>query len=71
LLEIQFLILKKLKELGTPNEQIWPGCSSLPGMRNLNFPETPFSQLRRNFCSELPDDDGFNLLNRYSFLNYF
>uniref|UniRef100_A0A915N3J1 cyclin-dependent kinase n=1 Tax=Meloidogyne javanica TaxID=6303 RepID=A0A915N3J1_MELJA len=55
---------KIFKELGTPNEQIWPGCSSLPGMRNLNFPETPFSQLRRNFCSELPDDDGFNLLNR-------
>ncbi|CAK5072830.1 unnamed protein product [Meloidogyne enterolobii] len=55
---------KIFKELGTPNEQIWPGCSSLPGMRNLNFPETPFSQLRRSFCSELPDDDGFNLLNR-------
>ncbi|KAL7073489.1 hypothetical protein ACQ4LE_007239 [Meloidogyne hapla] len=55
---------KIFKELGTPNEQIWPGCSSLSGMKNLNLPETPFSQLRRKFCSELPDDDGFNLLNK-------
>uniref|UniRef100_A0A1I8B7Y7 cyclin-dependent kinase n=1 Tax=Meloidogyne hapla TaxID=6305 RepID=A0A1I8B7Y7_MELHA len=53
---------KIFKDIGTPNEQIWPGCMELPGMRNGVFVETPFNQLHRRFSSELPDDDGYQLL---------
>uniref|UniRef100_A0A183CJ46 Protein kinase domain-containing protein n=1 Tax=Globodera pallida TaxID=36090 RepID=A0A183CJ46_GLOPA len=54
---------KIFKEVGTPNEQIWPGCMELPGMKTGVFADTPYNQLRRKFAAELPDDDGYELLN--------
>ncbi|KAL3084006.1 hypothetical protein niasHS_008878 [Heterodera schachtii] len=60
---------KIFKEVGTPNEQIWPGCMELPGMKTGVFADTPYNQLRKKFASELPDDDGFDLLNNKWFNN--
>ena len=52
------------KELGTPNEKIWPGVSELPAMKKCSFTEYPYNQLRKRFGSTL-SDLGFDLLNRY------
>uniref|UniRef100_A0A183CJ41 Protein kinase domain-containing protein n=1 Tax=Globodera pallida TaxID=36090 RepID=A0A183CJ41_GLOPA len=60
---------KIFKEVGTPNEQIWPGCMELPGMKTGVFADTPYNQLRRKFAAELPDDDGYELLNKLLTLN--
>ncbi|KAL3119461.1 hypothetical protein niasHT_008975 [Heterodera trifolii] len=60
---------KIFKEVGTPNEQIWPGCMELPGMKTGVFADTPYNQLRKKFAAELPDDDGFDLLNNKWFNN--
>ncbi|EDW79071.2 uncharacterized protein Dwil_GK10511 [Drosophila willistoni] len=42
------------KELGTPNEKIWPGYNELPAVKNMlsqnsQFTEYPVSQLRKHF----------------------
>ncbi|CAK5076509.1 unnamed protein product [Meloidogyne enterolobii] len=55
-------IQRIFRDIGTPNEQTWPGCMELPGMRNGVFVDTPFNQLHRKFSSALPDDDGYQLL---------
>ncbi|ELU09047.1 hypothetical protein CAPTEDRAFT_176582 [Capitella teleta] len=52
------------KELGTPNEKIWPGVSELPAMKKCSFTEYPYNQLRKRFGSSL-SDTGFDLLNRF------
>jgi cell division cycle 2-like protein len=31
--------------LGTPNEQVWPGCSQLPGMKHAVFVKYEFNQV--------------------------
>lgn len=52
------------KDLGTPNEKIWPGVSELPGMKKCTFTEHPYNTLRKTFGSYL-SDSGFDLLNRF------
>uniref|UniRef100_A0A5K3EVU2 cyclin-dependent kinase n=1 Tax=Mesocestoides corti TaxID=53468 RepID=A0A5K3EVU2_MESCO len=56
------------RDLGTPNERIWPGVTQLPGMRNGVFTEYPYNQLRRRFTEKQISDAGFDLLS--SFLTY-
>ena len=34
-------------------------------MKTGVFADTPYNQLRRKFAAELPDDDGFALLNKW------
>ncbi|KRY51466.1 Cyclin-dependent kinase 11B, partial [Trichinella britovi] len=54
---------KIFKMLGTPNETIWPGYSSLPGVKRMTFAEYPFSSLRKHFGATL-SDKGFDLMNK-------
>ncbi|KRY65528.1 Cyclin-dependent kinase 11B, partial [Trichinella pseudospiralis] len=54
---------KIFKMLGSPSEAIWPGYSSLPGVRRLTFAEYPFSSLRKHFGATL-SDKGFDLMNK-------
>nr|XP_016933789.1 serine/threonine-protein kinase PITSLRE isoform X1 [Drosophila suzukii]XP_016933790.1 serine/threonine-protein kinase PITSLRE isoform X1 [Drosophila suzukii] len=54
------------KELGTPNEKIWPGYTELPAVKNMlsqnsQFTEYPVSQLRKHF-QEKTSDMGLSLL---------
>ncbi|VDK39681.1 unnamed protein product [Taenia asiatica] len=56
------------RDLGTPNERIWPGVTQLPGMRNGVFTEYPYNQLRRRFTEKQISGLGFELLT--NFLTY-
>ncbi|VDO04328.1 unnamed protein product [Rodentolepis nana] len=56
------------RDLGTPNERIWPGVSKLPGMKNTMFTEYPYNQLRRRFTERQISTSGFELLT--SLLTY-
>uniref|UniRef100_A0A1L8DX04 cyclin-dependent kinase n=2 Tax=Nyssomyia neivai TaxID=330878 RepID=A0A1L8DX04_9DIPT len=38
------------KDLGTPNEKIWPGYGELPAVQKMTFTEYPVSQLRKKFA---------------------
>ncbi|KAK3104813.1 hypothetical protein FSP39_010841 [Pinctada imbricata] len=55
---------KIFKDLGTPNEKIWPGVGELPGMKKCTFAEHPYNTIRNHFGSYLTDL-GFDLLNRF------
>ncbi len=54
----------KIKDLGTPNEKIWPGWKELPLAKKLNFPDFPYNTLRSRFGTYL-SDKGFELINKY------
>lgn len=49
------------KDLGTPNERIWPGYSELPAVLRMTFTEYPVSNLRKKF-SHLTSELGMSLL---------
>lgn len=49
------------KDLGTPNERIWPGYNQLPAVQKMTFTEYPVSQLRKKF-SHLTSELGLSLL---------
>ena len=38
------------KDLGTPNERIWPGYDQLPLVQKMTFTDYPVSQLRKKFA---------------------
>ncbi|XP_058832667.1 serine/threonine-protein kinase PITSLRE [Topomyia yanbarensis] len=40
------------KELGTPNEKIWPGYNQLPAVQKMTFAEYPVSNLRKRFAHQ-------------------
>ncbi|XP_055530338.1 serine/threonine-protein kinase PITSLRE [Wyeomyia smithii] len=40
------------KELGTPNEKIWPGYNQLPAVQKMTFTEYPVSNLRKRFAHQ-------------------
>lgn len=54
---------KIFKDLGTPNEKIWPGFKDLPLTQKLNFPNFPYNTLRSRFGNYL-SDNGFELINK-------
>ena len=61
------MIKKIFKTLGTPNEEIWPGFSELPVMKQMTFPtHEGDGDLRDkyNISRELLDDQGYNLMMR-------
>lgn len=39
------------KDLGTPNEKIWPGYNELPAVQKMTFAEYPVSRLRQRFAA--------------------
>ncbi|KFB51228.1 hypothetical protein ZHAS_00019494 [Anopheles sinensis] len=49
------------KDLGTPNEKIWPGYSELPAVQKMTFTEYPVSNLRKKFA-HLTSELGVSLL---------
>ncbi|GAB0091059.1 Serine/threonine-protein kinase PITSLRE [Sergentomyia squamirostris] len=49
------------KDLGTPNEKIWPGYGELPAVQKMTFTEYPVSNLRKKF-SHLTSELGLSLL---------
>ncbi|XP_065061335.1 cyclin-dependent kinase 11A-like [Rhopilema esculentum] len=60
-------INKIFKELGTPNDNIWPGppaYSELSMVKKTNFAHHPYNVLRNRFGATFTDK-GFNLLNRF------
>ncbi|XP_069678862.1 cyclin-dependent kinase 11B-like isoform X2 [Periplaneta americana] len=52
------------KDLGTPNEKIWPGYSKLPAVQKMTFTEYPVNQLRSRFGTMITDV-GMDLMNRF------
>ena len=52
------------RELGTPNENIWPGYTDLPFVQNATYTNNPKSNLRKNFSSRL-DEIGLDLLQKF------
>jgi cell division cycle 2-like protein len=51
------------KDLGTPNEKIWPEYNSLPFTKKMTFSNYPYNRLRTRFDSSL-SEKGFDLLNK-------
>jgi cell division cycle 2-like protein len=49
------------KDLGTPNERIWPGYNELPLVKKMTFADYPVSQIRKKF-SHLTSELGLSLL---------
>ncbi|CAG0921033.1 unnamed protein product [Notodromas monacha] len=56
---------KIFKDLGTPNERIWPGYKELPGAKKCIFTEYPFSQLRNRFVSYQLTLSALDLMNSF------
>lgn len=56
------------KELGTPNDRIWPGYSKLPMVQKIPFAHYPVNNLRQRFSLSL-SDLGIELLNKYDSLS--
>lgn len=55
-----------LGTLGTPNEDIWPGLSTLPDYNKISFSHTP----PKNWCLVIPDADKVTLDLIISILQY-
>jgi len=55
---------KIFKDLGTPNEKIWPGYKDMPLVKNLTFPNFPYNTLRSRFGKYL-SDAGYDLLLKH------
>ncbi|XP_063716886.1 cyclin-dependent kinase 11B-like [Symsagittifera roscoffensis] len=52
------------KELGTPNEKIWPDWPNLPMVKKIVFTEYPYNNLRNKFGTSLTEK-GIALLNGF------
>ena len=52
------------KELGSPNEKIWPGYSELPLVKKMTFVEHPFNNLHNRIGKKM-GKSGFDLINRF------
>lgn len=57
-------INKIFKELGTPNDSIWPGYSELPFVKKASFANNPVSNLRKRFSSRL-SELGVDLMQKF------
>lgn len=55
----QFQLIVDL--LGTPSDQIWPGFTSLPGAKSINFKSQPYNNLKHKFSWLSPA--GLTLIN--------
>lgn len=57
------LLNRVFKELGTPNDKIWPGYSKLPMVKKIPFATYPVNSLKQRFSLSLTDS-GLDLLNK-------
>ncbi|ESO10991.1 hypothetical protein HELRODRAFT_97167 [Helobdella robusta] len=55
------------RELGSPNDKIWPGVNELPLMQRCNFSEYSFNLLKKKF-EKVMSEQGYDLLS--NFLTY-
>merc|ERR1719192_1338279 len=53
------------KELGTPNDKIWPKYGELPGVKKNSFTDFKYNTLRNKFGADRLSNHGFELLNRF------
>lgn len=51
------------KELGTPNDKVWPGYSKLPAIQKITFTEYPVNRIRHRFGTML-SALGLDLINK-------
>ncbi|KAK4875466.1 hypothetical protein RN001_011888 [Aquatica leii] len=51
------------KDLGTPNEKIWPGFNKLPAVQKMKFTEYPVSNLRSRFS--MLTEQGQSMLQKF------
>ncbi|KII61478.1 Cyclin-dependent kinase 10 [Thelohanellus kitauei] len=49
-------ILLIVETLGTPNDDIWEGFTSLPGAKSLNLPHQPYNTIREKFQGASSDE---------------
>jgi len=57
-------INKIFRELGTPNDNIWPGYSDLPYVKKAAYTNNPSSNLRKRFSARL-SELGLDLLQKF------
>lgn len=57
-------INKIFKELGTPNEKIWPGYSDLPAKQSVSFVNHPYNKIGNRFPPSMLSKQGLALLNK-------
>ncbi|VDK74777.1 unnamed protein product [Litomosoides sigmodontis] len=55
-------INKIFTDLGTPDDNVWPGYSSLPGPRKTNFDHHDTGELEKKFPTSLIDERGLELI---------
>lgn len=53
---------KIFRDLGTPNDTVWPGYSKIPVVQKMSFAQHPVSSLRRKF-GHLTSEFGLSLLS--------
>ena len=56
-------INKIFRDLGTPNDNVWPGYSELPAVKKATFTNNPVSNLRKKFSTRL-GELGLDLLQK-------
>jgi cell division cycle 2-like protein len=56
---------KIFKDLGTPNEKLWPGYKELPGVKKAAFVEYPFNNLQNRFSGCNLTAMGMDLMNAF------
>lgn len=52
------------KDLGTPNDTIWPGYTDLPLVKKVAFANHPYNNLHNRLGKKL-GKSGFDLINRF------
>lgn len=59
-------IRKIFRIMGTPNEEVWPGVTSLPGFANIQWSQHSKQDLRYiiKYADKVLDEAGFDLLYR-------
>ena len=53
------------KDLGTPNEQIWPGYEKLPVVQSVSLPQFQGEsdlRIKYDISNDILDDEGYELL---------
>ncbi|MCP9261562.1 Serine/threonine-protein kinase PITSLRE [Dirofilaria immitis] len=53
---------KKIEDLGTLNDNLWPGYSSLPGPRKTSFEHHDAGELEKKFPANLVDERGLEFI---------
>lgn len=58
-------IQHKIQDLGTPDDNLWPGYSSLPGPRKTTFDHHDVGELEKKFPTSLIDERGLEFIKEF------